>query len=65
MIVRNRKGEDFLVKLFLALYRFEEFDDPFYGNSHTVRVLSVGNVLLRRHTSPRTSGTERTFVLRL
>jgi hypothetical protein len=44
MIVRNRKGENHLVKLFLALYRFEELDDPFHNNNHIVRILSIDNV---------------------
>ncbi len=44
MIVRDRKGEDFLVKLFLALYSFVELDDTSHDNSHAVSVLSIDDV---------------------
>ena len=44
MIIRNRKGEDFPVKLFLAFHIFKEFDDSFYGNDYAVSILPVYNV---------------------
>lgn len=44
MIVRDGKGEDLLVKLFLAPYNSQKFDKSSYGDVHTVRVLPVGDV---------------------
>ncbi len=43
VIVRYRKGKNFAVKLFLAFHSSVEFDDSFYGNSHTVSVLSISD----------------------
>ena len=44
MIVRDRKGEDFTVELFVTFHSFVEFDNTSYGNSHTVSVLSVCDI---------------------
>src|SRR5690349_19266286 len=44
VIVRDRKGEDLPMKLLFALYSFVELDDTSHGNSHTVSVLSIGDV---------------------
>ncbi len=44
MIVRDGKGEDLPVKLFLAFYRSKKFDKSSYGDGHAVRVLAVGDV---------------------
>ena len=42
--MRDWKGKDLPMKLFLALHRFVELNDTSHGNSHTVSVLSVGNI---------------------
>ena len=44
MIMRNRKGEDLPIQLFLALHRPKKFDKSSYGDGHTVRILAIGNV---------------------
>ena len=44
VIVRNRKGEDLPVQLFLALYRPKKFDKSSYGDGYTVRVLAISNI---------------------
>ena len=44
IIVRDRNGEDFLVKLFFALYSFIELDNASYGNYHAISVLSVCDI---------------------
>ena len=44
MIVRDGKGQDLPMKLLFALYSFVELDDGPHGNSHTVSVLSIGDV---------------------
>ena len=44
VIVRDRKGKDFPIQLFLALHRPEKFDKSSDGDGHAVRVLTIGNV---------------------
>ena len=44
MIVRDRKGKDLPVKLFLAPYKSKKFDKSSYGDGHAMRVLAIGNV---------------------
>ena len=44
MIVRDGKGEDLSVQLFLTLRSLIELDKSSYGNGHTVRVLAIGNI---------------------
>ena len=44
VIVRDGKGEDLPVQLFLALHRPKELDKSSDGDSHAVRVLAIGNV---------------------
>ncbi len=44
MIVRDGKGEDLPVQLFLALHRPKKIDKSSYGDGHTVSVLSVRDV---------------------
>ena len=44
VIIRDRKGENLPVQLFLALHRSIKLYDPLNGNGHAVRVLPVGNV---------------------
>ena len=43
-IVRDRKGKNFSVELFLAFHRLKKFDKSSYGDSHAVCVLTIGNV---------------------
>jgi len=44
VVVRDGKGEDLPVQLFLALHRPKKFDKSSYGDGHAVRVLAVGDV---------------------
>lgn len=44
IIVRDGKGEDLSVQLFLTLYRSKKFDKSFYGDGYTIRVLAIGNI---------------------
>ncbi len=44
VIVRDGKGENLLVKLFLALYRSKKFDKSSYDDDHAVRVLAIDDV---------------------
>ena len=44
VIVRDGKGENLSMQLFLALHRLEKFDKSFDGDGHAVRVLAIGNV---------------------
>ena len=44
VIVRDGKGEDLPVQLFLTLHRPKKFDKSSYGDGHTMRVLAIGNV---------------------
>ena len=41
VIVRDRKGKNFSMKLFFALHSFVKFDGASYRASHTVSVLSI------------------------
>ena len=41
MIVRDRKGKNFPMKLFFALHSSVKFDDTSYRASHTVSILSI------------------------
>ena len=41
VIVRDRKGKSFPVKLFFALHSSVKFDGTSYGASHTVSILSI------------------------
>lgn len=43
LIVQNQKSKNFVLKFFLVFHGSIEFDNIFYGNSHTVSVLLVGN----------------------
>jgi len=43
IIVRDRKGEDFSVKLLFALYSSVELDNTSYGASYTISILSICN----------------------
>ena len=47
MIVQDRKGENFLMKLFFALYSFVELNKSSYDDDHAVRVLMIDNVKSR------------------
>ncbi len=44
IIMRDRKDENFSIKLFFALYSFVEFDDLSYDKSYTVSILSICNI---------------------
>lgn len=44
VIMRDRKGVDFLVKLLFAPHSSVQFDDPSHGESHTVSILSICNI---------------------
>ena len=44
IIVRDREGENFSIKLFLTLHSFIEFDNTSYDNSYTVSVLSIYDI---------------------
>jgi len=44
VIVRNRKDEDFSMKLLFALYSSIELDDAPYDNSYAMSVLSISDV---------------------
>ena len=63
VIVQDQKGKNFAVKLFLAFYSSIEFDNTFYGNSHTVSVLLVGD-LQRCHAALDLANEERKVHLR-
>ncbi len=47
VIVRDGKGEDFPIQLFLALHRPKKFDKSSYGDGHAVRVLAVDDATRR------------------
>lgn len=47
IIVRDRKGEDLPVQLFLAVYRFIKLYDTSHGYSHAMSVLSVSDIKCR------------------
>ena len=42
--MRDRESKDLPVKFFFALYKLEELDDNFYGNSYVINILSVGKI---------------------
>lgn len=44
VVVRDRKGEDLPVQLFLAPYKSKKFDKSSQGDGHAMRVLAIGNV---------------------
>ena len=44
MIIRDRKGENIPVKLFLALGSFVKLHNTFHGNSHTMSVPAVCHI---------------------
>ena len=44
VVVREGKGEDLPVQLFLALHRPKKFDKSSYGDGYTMRVLAIDNV---------------------
>jgi len=44
VIMRNRERENFLIKLFFALYKPKEFDDTPYCYYHTMSILLVCNI---------------------
>lgn len=44
MIVRDRKGENLLMKLFFTLHSFVELNKSSYDDDHAVRVLMIDNV---------------------
>jgi len=53
--MQDRKGENFLMKLFFALHSFVELNKSSYDDDHAVRVLMINNVESRDVTLHLTS----------
>jgi len=53
--MQDRKGENFLMKLFFALHSFVELNKSSYDDDHAVRVLMIDNVESRDVTLHLTS----------